>query len=276
MICLFLGCQHFIPADFSLGEKLPCIGLLLIGNPGSHRACRNKHCRQVTETQGPHQKAGDNLIANPQHEHAVKHIVGEPNSGRHGNHIPAHEAQLHAGPALGGTIAHGRHPTSELGHAPCPGYLFLDDFRNPIVGLMGRDHIIVCGNDADIRFVKPCQCLLVCMITCRDSMGNVGAIECSTLGSLLPRLLNPVKICLAKRLAALSDTFGNFFNNAVHAFPPILLPSIHQPAPGPGRARPGPASFQLNHLPVPSHTPRVFPCRIGGNKSGGNEAGRAG
>ena len=90
------------------------------------------------------------FIADAKHQAGIKRIMTECNGCGQCNHIAAEQAQLHARPALGNTIAHGRHATRHLrgsaaGTGPCAQFFWVMFIR-----LMCREHVVICRYHADI------------------------------------------------------------------------------------------------------------------------------
>ena len=83
----------------------------------------------MSKMQGADQQPGHDLVAHAQHQRAVKHIVAERHGGRHGDHITAEQAELHAGRALRHAVAHGRHAAGHLRGGAQPPRLGLDQVR---------------------------------------------------------------------------------------------------------------------------------------------------
>ena len=91
MIARTFGGQQFIAAHLALGIELADAGLFLIGQARWHGAGRGQHKRQMPKPQGTDEEAGDNLVANPQHDRPVKHVVGQGDGAGHGNGITRKE-----------------------------------------------------------------------------------------------------------------------------------------------------------------------------------------
>lgn len=57
--------------------KLSNPNLFLVGQPRRHGSSGNKKRRQMTKLQGTHYQARHDLVANAQHQHSVKHLMGQ-------------------------------------------------------------------------------------------------------------------------------------------------------------------------------------------------------
>ena len=75
--------------------------------------------------QGSDEQAGNDLVADAQHQGRIESVMCESHGGGHGNRVAAEQAQLHAWHALGHTVAHGGHTAGHLGRgAVAPGLVF--------------------------------------------------------------------------------------------------------------------------------------------------------
>ena len=143
VVGLHLRFQQFFAAGLAFGIALAHIGLLLVGNARRHWAARYEDHRQVTVAQRAHHQAGDDLVADAQHQCGVEHIVGQRHRRGHGNDFTAEQAQLHPRLALGHTVAHCRRTTSELADRADFTQSFLYLFREMFVRLVRRQHVVI-------------------------------------------------------------------------------------------------------------------------------------
>lgn len=143
VVGLDLGDQHLLAIYFSFGKELTDVCLFPVGQAGGHGACRNQDHGQVAELKTAHEQPGHDLVADPEQQRTVKDVMGQADNRGHGNHVPADQAQVHAWLPLGNPITHGRHAAGKLGRAPGLADRLLDDLRVGLVGLVGRDYIII-------------------------------------------------------------------------------------------------------------------------------------
>ncbi len=95
----------------------------------------------------------------------------------HGNHVPGHQAEFHAGLPLGNPITHGRGAASKLGDRPHSVSRLPDHVGEPGIGLVGRQHIVVSGHDGHIGLVHQPEGLLVSGLAGSEAMGQITARE---------------------------------------------------------------------------------------------------
>ena len=96
------------------------------------------------------QQARHDLVAHAQHQRAVEHVVRQGDRGGHRDHVARIQAQLHARRALRDAVAHGRHAAGDLGRGAEPARLGLDQVRVVLQRRVGRQHVVVGGDDADV------------------------------------------------------------------------------------------------------------------------------
>ena len=171
----------------------------------------------MAKVQSANEQAWHDLVAHPQHQSGIKHIMAERDGGGHGDHITGEQAQLHAGCALRHAIAHGGHTTRHLGgRAQLAGFV-LDQVRVVLQRCMRRQHVVVGIDDPDIGRSR-CQHLdlvqsrgpvLVCCRHGGKGMGHIGAAQ--ALGTRVPvgGRIDLLQISLAARAAALGDAGGD-------------------------------------------------------------------
>ena len=104
----------------------------------------------MTKMQGANQKSRHNFVADAQHQSGVKHIVAQRNGRALGNGIAAEKTQLHALGALGDAVAHGGHATGHLSRGAMQTGFFFDDVGVIAVRRMGRQHVVVGRDDANV------------------------------------------------------------------------------------------------------------------------------
>ena len=119
----------------ALRGQLAGFGFFFVRQARRHWPGGHKHGGQVAKVQSAYQQPRHNFVAHAQHKCRVKHVVRQRHCGRHGNHVTAEQAQLHAGGALRHTVAHGRHAACHLRGSAMLARFKLDDVR---VGLQRR------------------------------------------------------------------------------------------------------------------------------------------
>ena len=94
----------------------------------------------------------------------------------HRNHVAAEQRQVHARLPLGDAVAHRRNPARDLrGRADLAGE-DLHLLGVAAVGLMRRQHVVVGGDDADVRAGKVTDRLLV-LARRSEAMREISATE---------------------------------------------------------------------------------------------------
>ena len=170
-----LGLEQLLAADLALGVQLAHPGLLAVGQARGHRPGRHEDGRQVAERQRADQQPGHDLVADAEHQRAVEHVVAERDRGRHRDHVAAVERELHAVAALGDAVAHRGHAARDLGDAAGPDHGLLEHRRVVAVGLVGREHVVVAGDDRQVGLGAPAQRRLVVGLGGGEAVGEVGA-----------------------------------------------------------------------------------------------------
>ena len=79
--------------------------------------------------------------------------------------------------ALGDAVAHRRHAARDLRRAAGRARRLLDQVGKAGVGLMGRQHVVVGGDDREIGAVALAQRLLVARRAGGEAVGEIGAAE---------------------------------------------------------------------------------------------------
>ena len=151
VIASHLARQQFLAVCLALRIELANPLLLLVGDARAHRSRGHEDRGQVTEAQRTHQQSGDDLVAYSQQRHAVIHRMAERDDGRHGNRIAAEERELHARLALRNPVAHGRGPASDLQRRADLARPDLHPFGISVIGLMRGQHVVICGDHAEVR-----------------------------------------------------------------------------------------------------------------------------
>ena len=209
MVGLALTGEQRGPVDLALGIQLAVLALVVVGQPRGHGAGGQEHRGQVTEGQRTHEQAGHNLVAHPQKHRGIKEVVRQGDARRHGDDLAREERQLHAGAALGDAIAHRWHSTSHLGggaHGPCGS---LDLLRVAFKGLVGAEHVVVSGDDAQVGRHFSHQVGLVSAAG-RVAVGQVAARQPPATGPVGDGLLHPGQVGGAGVGRARLDAGGDF------------------------------------------------------------------
>ena len=175
--------EQFRAPDLAFRIKLADSGLLVIGKAGSHRACGNEDRGQVAESQRGNRQPRHDLVADAEIDSSIEHVVGQADGRSHGDDIAGKQREIHARLALGDAVAHGGDATGNLRHATGLGCSFLDQGRECLKRLMGRQHIIVGGDDAQIGNHIPGQSRLVTGIAGCKAVGEVAAGQRGAVGA---------------------------------------------------------------------------------------------
>ncbi|MNZ89231.1 hypothetical protein D3C78_1081420 [compost metagenome] len=223
MVGLHLRLQQLFAAGLAFGVALAHVGLLLVGNAGDHRPARNEDGRQVAEAQRPHHQAGDDLVADAQHQRGVEHVVRQGHGGGHGDHFAAGDGQLHARLALSHAIAHGRHATGELANRADLAQGLLDLLGEVLVRLVRRKHVVVGRDDGHVGRVHQAQGLLVVAAATGHAMGEVGALQAGTHGAITGRAANQLQVAFAGGTATFDQPLGDLKDARMHVLDSRLI-----------------------------------------------------
>ncbi len=170
-----LALQQFGAVDQPLGVFSPNAGLLGVGDAAGHRPGRGEDDGQMAERQRPHEQARHDLVAHPQHQGGVEGVVCQRHPGRHGDDVAAEQAQLHAGAPLGDAVAHGRRSARDLSRGPRLARRLADDLGEALERLMRRQHVVIGGDDAEVRLGAGHRRQLVGHGLAGEGVGPVGA-----------------------------------------------------------------------------------------------------
>ncbi len=143
--------QQLVPRRLALGVELADSRLLVVAQARGHRPGRQKHRRQMAERQRADQEAGHDLVADAEIDRRVEHLMGERHRRRQRNHVAREQRQLHARLALGDAVAHRGNAARHLGRSPRLARRALDQLGKTLERLMGGEHVVVCGDDRQIR-----------------------------------------------------------------------------------------------------------------------------
>ncbi|MNM86412.1 hypothetical protein D3C81_985630 [compost metagenome] len=216
VVGVHLRLQQLFAAGLALGITLAHIGLLLVGDPRNHRATGDENGRQMAEAQCAHHQPWHDLVADAEHERGVEHVVRQRHGGGHGDHFAAGDGQLHARLTLGHAIAHGRHATGELADRADLAQGLLDLLGEMHVGLVGREHVVVGRDDGHVGRVHQAQGLLVVAAATGHAMGEVGALQAGTHGSVTGRAANQLQVAFTGGTAAFDQPLGDLKDARMH------------------------------------------------------------
>ena len=156
----------------ALGVELADLRLLVVGEPGGHRSRGQEHRRQMAERQRADQEARHDLVANAEIDRRVEHVVGKGDRRRQRDDVAREKGKLHPFLALGDAVAHGGHAARDLGRAADGARGLLDEIGKARIGLVGRKHVVVGGDDREIGARSLAQRLLVARSRRRRSHGR--------------------------------------------------------------------------------------------------------
>ena len=131
----------------------------------------------MAEGQRTDQQAGHDLVAHAEVDGAVEHIVAEPDRGRLRDHIAREQRQFHATAALGDAVAHRRHTAGHLCRSTELAGDLADLLGIGLERLVRREHVVVGGDDAQVRRHAAAQAALVGAATGGESVGEVAAAQ---------------------------------------------------------------------------------------------------
>jgi hypothetical protein len=93
----------------------------------------------------------------------------------------------------------------------------LDDRRVALQRLVGREHVVVGGNDGHIRRGGVAHALLVAVALRGEGVGPVGARELGAADAVAAGGFHALQVVGAGVLAALDDPLGDFRGDRMHA-----------------------------------------------------------
>ncbi|MCY1537169.1 hypothetical protein D9M68_726570 [compost metagenome] len=127
----------------------------------------------------------------------------------HGNRIAREQRQLHAGIALRDAIAHRRHAARHLRHRPHRARGFADHAGVALIGLVRRQHVVVRGDDAEVRRMVDAQLQLVVGWQRGEAVRQVGTGQAAQRPQLGLRTLAAREVGGTAGAAAGNDAFGD-------------------------------------------------------------------
>ena len=81
---------------------------------------------------------------------------------------------------------------------------------------MGRQHVVIGGDDGDIGLRFTLQVVLVIDIAGCESVSEIAAGKRATVRTVSPRILDHLEIGFPARSTSLRDTFGDLDQSRVH------------------------------------------------------------
>ena len=170
-----LGGEQFLATGQSLCGAFAHARLLRVGQPGRHRPGRHEDARQMSEVQRADQQPRHDLVAHPEQQRRVEDIVRQRHRGAHGDGVAREQAEFHARLALRHAVAHRRHPTRDLGRGAEAPRLVADQRRVALIGLVGRQHVVVGADDGQVGGALRHHAELVRTWQRREGVRHVGA-----------------------------------------------------------------------------------------------------
>ena len=211
-----LGLEQLVAPHQALCVLLAHLGFVLVRQARAHGACGHKHAGQVAIVQRTDQQARHDLVAHAQQQRAIKHIVGQRYRSGHGNGIAGEQRQLHAGRALRHAVAHRGHTARHLHRGAQLGGFVAQDGGVALVRLVGREHVVVGRDDADVGRLLDRDLELVGTRQRRIGMGQVGAAHAVLGGLASDHGIDACKVGAAGVCAALDNALGHARYNWVH------------------------------------------------------------
>ena len=134
--------------------------------------------------------------------------------GRQRDHVAAEQRQLHAGAALRDAVAHGGHAAGHLRGGAGHARRGADHLGIRLVRPMRRQHVVVRGDDADVRNDGLLQLRLVYARRGHD-VREVGAGQLAARRLDQLALARALQVFAARRGGTATDAFGDFDNDVV-------------------------------------------------------------
>ena len=188
-----LRLHQLVAADLSGGELLADPGLLVIRQPADHRAGGDEDGRHMAEGRGGHDKARHDLVADAKVKRRVETVVAKRDACGQRDHVAGEKRQFHPVAPLRDAVAHRRDAARDLrGDAKLPRRL-ADDLRIILIGLVGRQHVVIGGDHADIGDPSRGQVALV-RAHRGIGMGLIAAGQVGARRAFPGGLPHPVKI----------------------------------------------------------------------------------
>ena len=209
VIGLGLRLEQVVAGRLAFGEELADFRFLVVGEARGHRSRGQEHRRQMAKREGADQEAGHDLVADAEIDRRIEHVVRKRDRRRERDDVAGEQGKLHPLLALGNPIAHRRNAARDLRRPAHGARRLLDEIGKAGVGLMGREHVIVGGDDREIGAGPLAQRLLVARCAGGEAMGEIGAAEAFAGRLVGDGGVDPREVSLARRAAALDDAFGH-------------------------------------------------------------------
>ena len=216
VIGLHLRLQQLFATGLAFGVALAHVGLFLVGDARRHRPAGDEDGRQMTKAQSTHHQARHDLVADAEHQCGVEHVVGQGDGGGHGDHFTAGDGQLHAWLALGDAIAHGRYATGELADRADLAQRLFDLFREVLVRLVRRQHVVVGRDDGHVGGVHHPQAVFVLGAAAGHAVGEVGTLQAGAHGAIAGRAANQLQVAFTGGTAAFDQPCGDLKDARMH------------------------------------------------------------
>ena len=141
--------------------------------------------------------------------------MGQGDSGALGDNVAAEQRQLHARLSLGDSVTHGRYAARHLGGAAYLAQSVLNQRGVVFVGLVCRQHVIECCDDADMGGIHELDGALVRLRTGGKAVGEVAAAELLTPGTGAGHSTNTVEVVQAQVATPMFYVGGDLGNGRV-------------------------------------------------------------
>src|SRR5690606_12097921 len=232
------------PTDLDHGILLAVPGFLIVWQATGHGPGRNKHGRQVAEGKRSNHQSRNYLVAHAKKGCGIKHVVRQTDGRGHRYHVAREQGQFHAWLALGGTGAHGRNAAGPRGGFCRLLRCLLDEARKGLEWLVRREHVVICGDDAQVWHAIARKRCLFGGGTGGKAVGKVAAGKDGAARRLACRFGDAGEIGFAAGLGALADTVRDDLDVASGCHDTFLAtgtktpPIVRQGTPkGPRKAR---------------------------------------
>ncbi len=157
----------------------------------------------MAERERADQQARHNLVADSEIDRRVEHVVGKGDRRRQRDDVAREKGKLHPFLALGDAVAHRRNATRDLGRAADRARRLLDEIGEARIGLVGRKHVVIGGDDREIGSCPLPQSLLVVRSAGGEAMGEIGAAQALASWPLGDRGIDPRQVGLTGPAAPL-------------------------------------------------------------------------
>ena len=198
----------------ALGVELAHLLLFAVGEARGHRPRRNENRRKVTKPQRTDHQSRHDLVANPEQRHAIEHRMAHRHRRRKRDGVAAEQAEFHPVLTLGDPVAHRRNTPSHLRGRADFARVKLHRFGIAAIGLMRRKHVVVGGDNREVRPAPALDRGLVAFGR-REAVGEIRARQGGTIRKLLRLALHQLEIALATVARPFDDPLGDPFDDGV-------------------------------------------------------------